>query len=135
MARLPMWLTSGRPRFQRLTPRPLGPEPAIPVVYAFPQRIAVSPDGASAYVTYAGAISVIDTNTKTLRATVSLPVEGMSTGIAVTPDGRAVYVTSVPPIPFPDHQGPRPTPEPGAVSVHRCADECRRRDCGAGSAQ
>ena len=69
----------------------------------FPQGIAITPDGASAYVanngggvccvdSNASSVSVIDTATNTLFAT--LPVGASPTGVAVTPDGAFVYVTN-----------------------------------------
>src|SRR5262249_39117711 len=55
--------------------------------------VAISPDGAHAYVTAEGAVvSVIDTATNTVVATV--PLGGGGTGVAITPDGTHVYVTN-----------------------------------------
>jgi YVTN family beta-propeller protein len=53
--------------------------------------VAVTPDGAAAYVPNRGGVSVIDTATNTVVATV--PTELASYDVAVTPDGAAVYVT------------------------------------------
>jgi len=62
----------------------------IPVGIA-PQAIDITPNGAFAYVAnYGGTISVIDTATNTVSATVSV---ANPEGIAVRPDGTFVYVT------------------------------------------
>ncbi len=62
-------------------------------VGAFPEGVAVSPDGKNVYVANwrSGNMSVIDTSTNTIKATVDLG--GNPCGVAVTPDGKKVYVT------------------------------------------
>ena len=57
--------------------------------------MAVSPDGQHAYVVNGGSstVSVIDTASNTVTATISVP--GASR-VAVTPDGRYAYVTACP---------------------------------------
>jgi YVTN family beta-propeller protein len=64
-----------------------------------PVAVAVSPDGKSAYVTnYSGTVTIIDTATNALRA--SIPVSGVvSLGgipgqLLPSPDGRLLYVRS-----------------------------------------
>ena len=59
-----------------------------------PYGIAVSPDGSKVYVTneYSNTVSVIDTATNTVTATV--PVESYPSGVAVSPDGTRVYVVN-----------------------------------------
>jgi YVTN family beta-propeller protein len=54
----------------------------------------VTPDGARVYVTsaIAGTVSVIDTVSNTVTATV--PVGALPYGVAVTPDGARVYVAN-----------------------------------------
>lgn len=63
-------------------------------VGAYPAAVAVSPDGATAYVANArgDSLSVIDTATETVAATVG--VGALPLGVAVSPDGAAVYVTA-----------------------------------------
>src|SRR5947208_1591959 len=59
-----------------------------------PNAVAVTPDGAFAYVgnTSTDTISVISTATNTVVATIVGP--GNPRGIAITPDGRFAYVTN-----------------------------------------
>ena len=56
--------------------------------------MAVSPDGARAYVvnTRAGTVSVINTATNTVIATIPVGVEPVT--VAVTPDSTRAYVTN-----------------------------------------
>lgn len=64
-------------------------------VESFSLGVAITPDGAFAYVANnfsSNSLSVIDTATNTEVA--SLPVGLFPTGIAVTPDGAFVYVTN-----------------------------------------
>jgi YVTN family beta-propeller protein len=63
-------------------------------VGAFPTGVAVSPDGAHAYVINSGddSVSVIDVATGT--AAVTLAVGRAPYGIALTPDGRTAYVAN-----------------------------------------
>ncbi len=60
-----------------------------------PRGIAISPDGNEAYVANAGDdnVSVINTTTKTVVATISVGREPQ--GVAFAPDGAAVYVTNI----------------------------------------
>jgi YVTN family beta-propeller protein len=61
-----------------------------------PFGVAITPDGTRAYVTISfpnNSISVIDTATNTLVATI--PVGVAPNGIAITPDGTRAYVTNV----------------------------------------
>ena len=57
-----------------------------------PRGIAITPDGKKAYVanSWNGNVSVIDTATNTVTATVTVGAYH----VAVTPDGRKVYVTN-----------------------------------------
>ena len=59
-----------------------------------PFGVAISPDGAYAYVanSYSGTVSVISTATNTVTKTVN--VGGYPSGVAVTPNGQYVYVTN-----------------------------------------
>jgi YVTN family beta-propeller protein len=66
-----------------------------------PSGVAVSPDGRRAYVSNRdrsdgrGVVSVIDTATNTIAASVAVSgPTGSPTGVAVTPDGRHVYVAT-----------------------------------------
>ncbi len=63
----------------------------IPVGTA-PVRIAITPDGAKAYVTNDGSsnVSVIDTSLDTVVATITVGTS--PTNLAITPDGSKVYV-------------------------------------------
>lgn len=56
--------------------------------------MAVTPDGKRAYVTNHGSsnVSVIDTATNTVSATVDVGVDPF--GVAITADGKFVYVTN-----------------------------------------
>jgi YVTN family beta-propeller protein len=58
-----------------------------------PDAVAFTPDGARAYVGNKGSntVSVIDTATKTVGATIAGVAPG---GIAITPDGTRAYVTN-----------------------------------------
>ena len=84
-----------------------------------PAGVAVSPDGKKVYVTNYGdkTVSVIDTATKAVTATVSVgrgPKE-----IAVTPDGTKVYVANS---------------ESGSISVIDTANkQCYKHSEGRGS--
>jgi YVTN family beta-propeller protein len=62
--------------------------------HAFPQGVAITPDGARAYVTnvHPGTVSVIDTATNTVTATIT--VGDVPRGVAITPDGARAYVTN-----------------------------------------
>jgi YVTN family beta-propeller protein len=60
--------------------------------------VAITPDGAKAYVTKVSSaivdtVSVIDTSTNTIEATV--PVGSVPHGVAITPDGAFVYVINL----------------------------------------
>lgn len=70
-----------------------------------PAAVAVTPDGRFAYVANCGesclsgdepssvsTVSVIDTATNTLAATITLPPTSGPTGVAITPDGALAYV-------------------------------------------
>jgi YVTN family beta-propeller protein len=63
-------------------------------VGAFPVDVSISPDGLHAYVTNAGAksVSVIDTATNTVSATVG--VEFIPVHVFISPDGVHAYVTN-----------------------------------------
>ena len=54
-----------------------------------PFAVAVTPDGARAYVTGPGGVTVVDTATRTVAARID--AGGPTTGVAVTPDGTRVY--------------------------------------------
>lgn len=58
-----------------------------------PSRVAITPDGALAYVTNGSYVSVIETATNTVVATV-VEVNGVGSGnnVAITPDGAFAYV-------------------------------------------
>jgi YVTN family beta-propeller protein len=60
-----------------------------------PVGVAITPDGAFAYVTNAGSdtVSVIDTATNTVTTTVT--VGSGPGGVAITPDGAFAYATNV----------------------------------------
>jgi hypothetical protein len=56
--------------------------------------VAISPDGAVAYVTPAfGKMAVIDTASNTVSATIDI-VGSLGGGLALSPDGESVYVAS-----------------------------------------
>jgi YVTN family beta-propeller protein len=59
-----------------------------------PFGVAITPDGTRAYVTinFPNTVSVIDTATNTVVATI--PVGVGPIGVAITPDGTRVYVTN-----------------------------------------
>ncbi|MGC2225328.1 MAG: YncE family protein [Methylocella sp.] len=60
-----------------------------------PFGVAVTPDGAHAYVAnygFPGTVSVIDTATNTVGATIT--VGSCTRGVAVTSDGKRVYVAN-----------------------------------------
>lgn len=59
---------------------------------AFVRKAAVSPDGATLYVTTYKSVAVIDTARATLTA--SIPVSGGADDVAVGPDGTRLYVSS-----------------------------------------
>jgi YVTN family beta-propeller protein len=66
-------------------------------VPAYPNRIAISPDGRTAYVAHDrprefGTLSVIDTETESVIAIVGL--DQPSNELAVTPDGKFIYLTN-----------------------------------------
>ena len=61
-----------------------------------PFGVAVTPDGSKVYVAnrFSNTISVINTATNALAATIAVPLGGGEpTGVAVAPDGSKVYVT------------------------------------------
>jgi YVTN family beta-propeller protein len=75
---------------------PLGPRPAVDGSGAFtpsilPRALAVSPDGATLYVTgmRAGALFAIDLGTRQVRTT---PVGSEPVGVAVSGDGTQIFV-------------------------------------------
>ena len=74
-----------------------------------PFRMAITPNGAFAYVAFfrPNAVSAISTATDTISATI--PVGNTPYGIAVTPDGNFVYVTY--------SDAANPLTAPGAVAV------------------
>jgi YVTN family beta-propeller protein len=61
-----------------------------------PYGVAITPDGRHAYVTNTATpgstVSVIDTTSNTVTATIDLGQEPY--GVAITPDGRHAYVTN-----------------------------------------
>ncbi len=62
-----------------------------------PQGVAVSPDGTRVYVTNinygsTGSVSIIDSATNTVKATVTIGYKYSPCGVAVTPDGTKAYV-------------------------------------------
>jgi len=61
---------------------------------ASPINLALTPDGAFLYATSgsSGAVSVTDTETNSLVATISIPTQRILS-IAITPDGRLAYAT------------------------------------------
>ena len=63
-------------------------------VGSYPWGVAVSPDGTKVYVAneYGNTVSVIDTATNTVTATVN--VGSGPFGVAVNPDGTKVYVAN-----------------------------------------
>jgi len=60
-----------------------------------PEGVAITPDGAFAYVTNgnSGTVSVIDTASNAVTATVT--VVPVPLGVAITPDGAFAYVTNI----------------------------------------
>jgi YVTN family beta-propeller protein len=58
--------------------------------------IAITPDGKHVYVAsqYTSTVSVIDTDTDTVSATIPFPSGSTLQNIAITPDGRRAYVTA-----------------------------------------
>jgi YVTN family beta-propeller protein len=54
--------------------------------------MALTPDGSKLYVNSGKNLSVVDTETKTVVATIPLLVNSSMMGIAITPDGRYVYL-------------------------------------------
>src|ERR1700730_5469511 len=70
----------------------LGVTATIPVGN-YPDAVAVSPNGAHAYVTNGDhTVSVIDTATNTVTATI--PVGNYPDAVAVSPDSANAYVTN-----------------------------------------
>ena len=63
-------------------------------VVSLPRAVAVSPDGNTVYVAGNNAVSVINANTNTVVATVTIG-GGESYGIAVRPDGTRAYITQL----------------------------------------
>jgi YVTN family beta-propeller protein len=61
-----------------------------------PQSIAITPDGASAYVGngQSNNVSVINTRGNTVRATIPVGNQNSSSTLAITPDGALTYVTN-----------------------------------------
>ncbi len=61
-----------------------------------PVAVAVTPDGRSAYIANSGnhTISVMDTATNTITATITLPTGAVPYSIAITPDGTRAYVAN-----------------------------------------
>ena len=60
-----------------------------------PQAVAITPNGKYAYVACAdGAISVINTATNTVSATVTLAYGDNPNALAITPNGEYVYVSN-----------------------------------------
>ncbi len=64
-------------------------------VGSYPVEVEVSLDGTKLYaVNQEGTVSVIDTNTNTVIATINIGEGNYPLGVAVTPDGTKVYVTN-----------------------------------------
>jgi YVTN family beta-propeller protein len=63
----------------------------IPAVCSFPGGVAITPDGARAYVLCFGSVRVIDTATNTVLGSPISVQNFEAAGIAVTPDGADVY--------------------------------------------
>ncbi len=61
-----------------------------------PQNIAITPDGASAYVVngQSNNVSVIDTRANLVRATIPVGNQNSTSTLAITPDGALTYVTN-----------------------------------------
>jgi len=61
-----------------------------------PTGVAITPNGAYAYVTndVSGTVSVISTATNTVTATITLPLDAYSSAVAITPNGAYAYVTN-----------------------------------------
>ena len=66
---------------------------AIPVG-TYPDGIAITPDGKTAYVTNLDSGTVTPISTATNTAGTAIPVDMDPGGIAITPDGRTAYVTN-----------------------------------------
>lgn len=64
----------------------------VPVSVPGAGAIAITPDGATVYVTSGSSVTPIDTATGTAEPAIA--IGGRADGIAVSPDGRTVYVTS-----------------------------------------
>jgi YVTN family beta-propeller protein len=65
----------------------------VPVGTA-PTGVALAPDTKHAYIASAGShdVSVLDTATNTVTASIAIPAGSSPTSVAVTPDGKAAYV-------------------------------------------
>ncbi len=65
--------------------------------------MAITPDGRHAYITNRGSdtVSVVDTASNTVTATITIPPDpypyvghSYPKGVAITPDGRRAYITN-----------------------------------------
>lgn len=75
------------------TSNTVGANPAV--VGCDPTGIAITPNGKRAYVASqnSNTVSVIDTSTDAVSATITLPYGSALANIAISPDGRRAYVT------------------------------------------
>lgn len=71
------------------------PPEVLPRIHVgqFPDAVAVTPNGKTAYVTSYSANTVTPINLKTGRAGRPIPAGNGPAGIAITPDGKTAYVT------------------------------------------
>ena len=78
-----------------LLPQPVRADSVVATTYlplgSYPVSVAVSPNGAYAYVTNEGSNSVSVINTATNTVTATIPVGTEPYGVAVTPNGDYAY--------------------------------------------
>ncbi len=63
------------------------------------EDVAITPDGRHAYIAGTSGVSVVDTASNTVTATITIPRGSnrdvsIPQGVAVTPDGQRAYITT-----------------------------------------